>query len=111
MARNKGHIDYDRIYVLQNRWKIARRHIVYYGIRKAPDTFKNSVPLTRGTLKKLAMLDGNRSLKSVGVDATLKSFIRKGIVVPQEEYKPDKKNLAEAEFCVNCTANDWQTII
>lgn len=107
MARNNGHIDYDRIYVLQNRWKIARRHIVYYGIRKAPDTFKNSVPLTRGTLKKLAMLDGNRSLKSVGVDATLKSLIRKGIVVPQEEYKPDKKNLEEAEFCANCTANDY----
>lgn len=107
MARSIKHIDGDKVYVLQNRWKVARRHIVYYGIRKAPDTFRNSVPLTRGTLRKLALLDGVRNLKSVGATAAVKRLIRKGVVVPIEEFKRDKKNFDEAEFCVNCTANDY----
>lgn len=107
MARSIEHIDDDKVYVLQNRWKVARRHLVYYGIRKAPHTFENSVRISRRTSKKLASLDGSVSLRSVGATAALVRLIKQGIVVPQEEYKKNKESLDEAEFCVNCTANDY----
>lgn len=107
MSRCTKNIDYEKAYVLQNRWKIAGNRLICYGIRKAPHTFDNSVRLSRRTLKKLALLDGVVSLRNVGASAAIIRLIRQGIVVPQEEYKRNKESFDEAEFCVNCTANDY----
>lgn len=104
---SKGYSEKEKIFVLQNRWEIKNRHIVYYGIRKAPYTFKNSLRLPQRTLKKLRLADGSRTLAQLKPDLYIKKLIKEGILVPKENYRPDKSTYEEASFCKNCTANDY----
>lgn len=100
-------INRDSITVLQNRWKICKNHIVYYGIRKAPYTFKNSVRLLKSTLDILRAMDGKKTLRETGINFQIKKLIRQKIVVLKEDYKKDAEDFASANFCKNCVANDY----
>lgn len=103
----KRKADKNQVYVLQNRWKIGRRRLVYYGIRKEPFTFCNSVAVSRSAKKKLQKLDGVKTIGEIGLSRGLKLLIGQGIVVPKSEYRADVPNLNEAHFCRNCVANDY----
>lgn len=97
----------DLVVVLQNRWKICERHIVYYGIRKAPHTFENSVRLSRKTLGILKKLDGKISLGEAGVNFQIRKLLRQKILVPKEEFREIPHDVESARFCGNCVANDY----
>lgn len=95
------------VMVLQNRWKICKNHIVYYGIRKAPYTFKNSIRLSKSSLKILKQLDGAKTLSRKEINFEIKRLIKQGIVVPKEKYAKGADSLEEAAFCKTCVANDY----
>lgn len=95
------------VFVLQNRWKICKNHIVYYGIRKAPYTFKNSIKLSKSTLNLLRQSDGKRPLKRSELNFQIRSLIKQGILVPLKDLKRDAQDLDGARFCKNCVANDY----
>lgn len=97
----------DRIFVLQNRWKICDGHIVYYGIRKAPYTFRNSIKLSKTVIEKLKKLDGKRTLGEVGINFEIKRLLKQKIVVPKEEYRENADSIENARFCKKCVANDY----
>ena len=97
----------DRIFVLQNRWKICDGHIVYYGIRKAPYTFRNSIKLSKSVIEKLKKLDGKRTLGEVGINFEIKRLLKQKIVVPKEEYRENADSIENARFCKKCVANDY----
>ena len=49
--------------VLQSRWAVEGKHLVYYGLREQPDTFKNKVRISHRTVAFLSTLDGERDLE------------------------------------------------
>ena len=107
MSENASRLLKDGIYVLQSRWKVCKKHIVYYGIRKAPYTFENSVRVSRSTLRILSRLNGVRTLAEAGINSGIKRLIKQKIVVPKEEYKEYPDSFENARFCKKCVANDY----
>ena len=106
-AKKMCKADKNQVYVLQSRWKIGRRHLVYYGIRKAPYTFRNSVAISRSVKDSLQKMDGVRTLGEIGLSRGIGRLIGQGIIVPQSEYRADVTSLREAHFCKRCVANDY----
>lgn len=91
------------MYYLQNRWKLERRRLRYYGLRNKPDLFKNTVRLTRAQAEIVAKLpctltaaELKRVEKLVGVQ-----------VVDAPTLRTTPTSLAEARFCKQCAANDF----
>lgn len=97
----------DGFYVLQSRWKICKRHLVCYGIRKAPYTFANSVKVPGRILRALQENDGRVAASAVAKSFALKRLARQGILVRQEDKRDIPRDMGEARFCKNCVANDY----
>ena len=97
----------DGFYVLQSRWKICKRHLVCYGIRKAPYTFANSVKVPGRILRFLQENDGKVAASAVAKSFALKRLARQGILVRQEDKRDIPRDMGEARFCKNCVANDY----
>ena len=91
------------MYDLQNRWKLEKNFLQYYGLRNAPNTFKNRIKLTkkqRGIIEKLpcALTTSDKKVlqKLIGMQ-----------VVKIEEKKNTPSKLQDAKFCTSCVANDF----
>ncbi|MCD8371889.1 MAG: hypothetical protein LUD27_01140, partial [Clostridia bacterium] len=93
--------------ILQSRWKVCGGRLVYYGIRKSPFTFKNSIKVSKTEIKVLGELDGTRTLEEYSKKRIIKKFIRKGVVVDASENIVLPKSLAAARYCKKCVANDF----
>jgi len=91
------------IYCMQSRWKLEGRKLYYYGLRNAPDMFRNSVKVTKKQAAILSSLP--RQLNGEELSA-VRNLLGKQ-VVRESERKRIPKNLAEAAFCTNCCANDF----
>ena len=91
------------MYYLQSRWKLENRKLHYYGLRSAPNLFKNDIAVSKKQAKILASLPRTLNSKELSV---LRRFIGKQ-VVPEHERRPIPRDLSEATFCVDCCANDY----
>ena len=91
------------MYYIQSRWKLENRKLHYYGLRSAPNMFKNDIAVSKKQAKILASLPRELNPKELSV---LKRFIGKQVVA-EHEQKPIPKDLSEAIFCTDCCANDF----
>ena len=91
------------MYYIQSRWKLENRKLHYYGLRSAPNMFKNDIAVSKKQAKILASLPRELNPKELSV---LEKLIGKQ-VVPEHEQKSIPKNLSEATFCTDCCANDF----
>ncbi len=91
------------MYVLQSRWKLEKRKLHYYGLRNAPQMFRNDIVLSKKQAAILATLPRELSDREVSVLGKLigKQVVREN----QKKYIPQK--LSEARFCTCCCANDF----
>ncbi|MCD8040282.1 MAG: hypothetical protein LUF82_02065 [Clostridia bacterium] len=93
--------------VVQSRWKVIGGRLVYYGIRKAPFTFKNSIKVSKKEAEVLSGLNGTRTLEEYGKKRVIKKFIRKGVVVDVSEKIILPQSLSKARYCKKCVADDF----
>lgn len=91
------------MYYIQNRWKLEKRTLHYYGLRNSPNMFKNEIRVSKKQAAILASLP--RALHPQEL-SLLRKLIGKQ-VVPEAERTHIPKSLSEATFCVNCCANDF----
>ena len=91
------------MYYIQSRWKLENRKLHYYGLRSAPNMFKNDIAVSKKQAEILASLPRELNPKELSV---LGKLIGKQ-VVPEHAQKPIPKNLSEAIFCTDCCANDF----
>ncbi|MBQ8849002.1 MAG: hypothetical protein IJ011_01560 [Clostridia bacterium] len=91
------------MYDIQNRWKLENNVLKYYGLRRQPNTFKNSVRLTK---KQRAIIEKMPCALTSDETDTLKDLIGAQIV-RTEDRKTTPESLREAVFCKTCVANDF----
>lgn len=91
------------MYCIQSRWKLENRKLHYYGLRSAPNLFKNDIAVSKKQAEILASLPRELNPKELSV---LEKLIGKQ-VVPEHERKHIPNNLSEATFCTDCCANDY----
>lgn len=93
--------------ILQARWRLEGRDLVYYGLRKPPHLFHRRLRLSRRTADLVASLDGTHELEYYGTASGLKRLLKQGIVVDITKVRPIPNSLDEAQYCVRCAANDY----
>lgn len=81
--------------------------LVYYGLRRWPNTLKQTLFVGGRTGRLLRTLDGIRPLESYSSTPMLRRLIRMGVVVDVSQRRTVPTSLGEARFCVNCAANDY----
>ena len=91
------------MYCIQSRWKLENRKLHYFGLRSAPNLFKNDIAVSKKQAEILASLPRELNQKELSV---LDKLIGNQ-VVPVDAKKPVPKNLSEATFCTDCCANDF----
>ncbi len=91
------------MYYLQNRWKLSRGRLVYYGIRCGEKLNKNVIKLNGKQEKLLASLPCELTAKQL--KALRKVVENRAIAENLPCATP--KSLQEAKFCTNCSANDF----
>ena len=91
------------MYCIQSRWKLENHKLHYYGLRNAPNIFKNDIALSKKQAAILATLPRELSSQELLI---LGNLIGKQ-VVSESERKYIPKKLSEATFCSNCCANDF----
>ncbi|MDE7087049.1 MAG: hypothetical protein K2O67_02530, partial [Clostridia bacterium] len=91
------------MYYLQNRWKLSRGRLVYYGIRCGEKLNKNVIKLSAKQEKLLAALPCELNCKQLKI---LREVVENRAIA---ENLPavTPKNLKEAKFCTNCSGNDF----
>ncbi len=91
------------MYYLQNRWKLSRGRLTYYGVRCGEKLNKNVIKLTAKQEKLLASLPCELTAKQLKV---LREVVdNRAIAESLPAVTP--KSLQEAKFCKNCSANDF----
>lgn len=91
------------MYYLQNRWKLKNNKLHYYGLRNAPNMFKNDIAISKKQANILITLPRNLNHEELSV---LRNLIGKQVVL-ENELKYIPKSLSEATFCTCCCANDY----
>ncbi len=90
-------------FVIQNRWKLEKRFLVYYGLRNKENLLNNKIRLKekqREIVEKLPRVLNEKELLILG------NLIGNQIVL-EENLKTMPKSLSEASFCKECVANDF----
>lgn len=91
------------IYDLQSRWKMEADHLKYYGLRNAPQMFRNEYRVNK---RQKAIIDRLPAELTQKEQKTLKSFL--GVqVVPAAQKRKIPQDLSQARFCHSCVANDF----
>ncbi len=91
------------MYYLQNRWKLENKKLHYYGLRNAPNMFKNDITLSKKQAEIIATLPRQLTENELSV---INSLLNKQVVC-EDNLKFIPKNLSEATFCTECCANDF----
>lgn len=90
--------------ILQSRWKLDNKSLVYYGLRNKKDLFNNKVRLNQKEINIIKSLP--KDLNS-DEEKILARLIQLKIVVDQNDLKKIPTSLEEATFCKNCSMNDF----
>lgn len=91
------------MHYLQNRWKLEKNVLKYYGLRNKDNLFKNTVKLNKKQIeivKKLPCEIEEKELKIV-------TKLLGEQIVDESKLKSTPRSLDEARFCVDCAANDY----
>lgn len=91
------------MYCIQSRWKLEDRTLHYYGLRNAPDLFKNDIKVSKKQAAILAALPRELDARELFL---IRNLVGKQ-VVPESEQKYIPQTLSEATFCAGCCANDF----
>lgn len=91
------------MYHLQNRWKLEKKFLRYYGLRNKSNMFKNKIKLTHAQKAVVERLPCELTDKEY---KCLKNLIGTQIVKTEYLHKTPR-NLTEAKFCKTCIANDY----
>ena len=91
------------MYYLQNRWKLSRGRLVYYGVRCGEKLNKNVIKLNGKQEKLLAALPCELNKKQLKL---LRGAVENRAIA-ESLPATTPKNLKEAKFCANCSANDF----
>lgn len=93
--------------ILQSRWRVEGRRLVYYGLRQPPHTLRGNYRLNGYDAALLSSLDGQRALEDCPDHGRLEKFIRMGAVTDADSVRKTPVSLEEAAFCAKCAANDY----
>lgn len=91
------------MYVLQNRWKLEERKLVYYGLRNRESLFQNEIRLSEKQRAVVASLPGELKPQQ---KKTLGKLLGT-CVVEAEKLRRTPRSIREAVFCTGCCANDY----
>lgn len=91
------------MFVLQSRWQLEGKQLVYYGLRNKENMFKNIVQLNRKQVEIIKSLPKTLSAAEFKI---LGKLVHEQ-VVPIEAQRVIPKSFAEATFCRECVANDF----
>ena len=91
------------MYYVQNRWKLEKRKLHYYGLRNTPNTLKNDIRLTKKQAEIISTLPRDLNEKELFI---LNKYLDKQIV-RECQLKRVPNKLSEATFCSSCCANDF----
>lgn len=91
------------MYHLQNRWKLARNNLIYYGLRNKENMFKNKLRLTKKQVGIISLLPKVLTDNELAV---LGNLVGEQIVC-ETKLKITPKSINEAIFCKSCSANDF----
>lgn len=90
-------------WVMQNRWKLEDKYLVYYGLRNKDNLFNNKVKLSRKQKEIVDKLPKCLTAKELLI---LKNLIGTQIVT-KEDLEVTPTSLKEAVFCKECVANNF----
>ena len=76
------------MYYIQSRWKLENRKLHYYGLRNAPNMFKNDIAISKKQAEILASLPRELNQKELSVLGKLIG----NQVVPEYAKRPIPKN-------------------
>lgn len=93
--------------ILQNRWKIEDKALIYYGIRKKPYTLQNRIRVSSPALRAIGEMDGVKELAEYPRYPVINKLVRQGVIVDRSQYRIVPNNLESARFCRRCAANDY----
>lgn len=91
------------MYYLQNRWKLEKNKLIYFGLRNPPFMFKNKIRISKAERRIIKLLPcelAENELKKV------RRLIGQQIV-DEDNLKHIPQSFEEAIFCKNCVANDF----
>lgn len=83
------------MYFIQNRWKLEKNKLRYYGLRSIPNLFKNEITVSKKQAAILSTLPRQLNEKDFAV---IRPFIGKQVVA-EEKLKFIPQKLSEATFC------------
>ena len=91
------------MYVLQNRWVLEHRSLIYYGLRNQENLFRNRIKLSRKQAEIVAVLpkELNETEKQL-----LKAFLGEQIVLESNQHQTPS-SIEGAVFCTQCVANNY----
>lgn len=91
------------MYVLQNRWVLEDRTLIYYGLRNKEKLFHNRIKLSRKQASIVAALPKELSeFEKKHLGALLGAQI-----VLESDLRRTPLSIQEAVFCTRCIANDY----
>lgn len=90
-------------FYLQTRWKLEGKALYYYGLRNAPDLFRNRVRVSRAQLQILQTLP--RPLTEA--EKVILGPLLGKQVVEEGALRSIPTELSQARFCTSCCANDF----
>lgn len=93
--------------ILQNRWKINKNILTYYGLRAKPYTTRNKIKISAHTAKWINGLDGKQYIDFKNLNSVQKKLVNQKIVVDIVDFKVTPQSIGEAKFCKKCCANDY----
>lgn len=92
------------MFVLQSRYKLKGKMLLYCGLRNRDHLFDNSIKLNKRQIEVIQSLPKDLSIKE---KKTIHSLIKGGIVVEEEQYIKIPASIDDARFCKECAMNDY----
>ncbi len=93
--------------VLENRWLLNDTVLKYYGLRKKPYTFKNTIKISVSTSNIIKSFDGIKDMSEYRTNCQIKKLIRDKIIIDIHSKKSVPETIDSAVFCTNCCSNDY----
>ena len=91
------------MYYIQNRWKLEKNNLHYYGLRNAPNTYNVDIRVTKKQANILSTLPRKLNDKELSV---LHEFLGEQ-VVEKGQLRTTPASLSDATFCTCCCANNF----
>ena len=90
-------------YVLQYRWKLHNKRLVYYGLRNGPKLFQHTITISKRQQQILALLPANLTPKQCH---QIQALLGQSVVL-EDQLIQGPSSLEQAQFCRQCVANDF----